>query len=85
SCHDFDLTFADGSTRSTGEVCVACGAVPDCPGDATGDAVVDGQDLAAVLAAWGADVPDVDQNADGTIDGQDLAAVLAAWGLPCGQ
>ncbi|MEC8502651.1 MAG: GC-type dockerin domain-anchored protein, partial [Actinomycetota bacterium] len=59
--------------------------VPDCPGDATGDAVVDGQDLAAVLAAWGADVPDVDQNGDGTIDGQDLAAVLAAWGLPCGQ
>ena len=58
---------------------------PNCPGDVTGDETVDGQDLAAVLAAWGQDVPDLDQNADGTIDGQDLAAVLDAWGLPCGQ
>ena len=57
----------------------------NCPGDVNGDETVDGQDLAAILAAWGQDVPDVDQNADGTIDGQDLAAVLAAWGLPCDQ
>ncbi len=52
--------------------------------DQNAEGTIDGQDLAAVLAAWGADVPDVDQNADGTIVGQDLAAVLAAWGLPCG-
>ena len=62
-----------------------CDLAEPCPGDLNGDDVVDGQDLAAVLAAWGQDVPDLDQNADGTIDGQDLAAVLAAWGMPCGQ
>ncbi|MEC9157291.1 MAG: hypothetical protein VYB77_04090, partial [Planctomycetota bacterium] len=44
---------------------------------------VDGADLAAVLAAWGFDVPEVEQSGDNLIDGQDLGIVLGAWGLPC--
>jgi hypothetical protein len=47
--------------------------------------VVDGRDLAAILAAWGQDVPELDLVGNGTVDGQDLAQVLAAWGYRCGQ
>ena len=62
-----------------------CESDNGCPGDVTGDDVVDGMDLAAILAGWGQDVPELDLFADGVIDGQDLALVLAAWGLPCGD
>ena len=41
---------------------------------------VDGVDLAALLAAWGASGVTSDINGDGTVDGTDLAALLAAWG-----
>ena len=54
-----------------------------CPADVNDDGRVDGGDLAAVLAAWGRDVPEVELSGDDLIDGQDLAAVLANWGLPC--
>lgn len=61
--------------------------VPDaceCTGDATGDGIVDGADLGALLAAWGAATPgeSADFNNDGTVDGNDLGALLSAWG-PC--
>lgn len=50
-----------------------------CPADLNGDGVVDGMDLAAILANWGgAGVTDL--NGDGVTDGPDLAAALAAWG-----
>jgi len=53
--------------------------IPGCLGDLTADGVVDGADLALVLAAWGTD--DVaDFNDDGVVDGADLAIALAAWG-----
>lgn len=48
--------------------------------DLNGDAVVDGADLALVLAAWGAASSPADLNDDGVVDGADLAIVLAAWG-----
>ena len=62
-----------------------CTPVSPCDADVTGDGVVDGRDLAAILAAWGQDVPELDLVGNGTVDGQDLAQVLAAWGYRCGE
>jgi formylglycine-generating enzyme required for sulfatase activity len=61
----------------------SCDPAP-CPGDVTGDGVVDGVDLATVLGAWGAAGLDIaaDVNGDGLVEGKDLAFVLSAWG-PC--
>jgi hypothetical protein len=62
--------------------------VPDsceCPGDVTGNDLVDGVDLAAILGAWGTDGQnqyDCDIDNDGIVNGQDLAFVLGGWG-PC--
>lgn len=48
------------------------------PADFNGDGVVDGVDLAALLANWG--MPGfTDLNDDGTTDGADLASLLANW------
>ena len=49
------------------------------PGDVNGDGIVDGQDLAAVLGAWGSNDPAADVNGDGVVNGQDLGEVLAGW------
>ncbi len=48
--------------------------------DLNGDGVVDGADLAALLAAWGSTSPTADITNNGIVDGADLAALLAAWG-----
>jgi CubicO group peptidase (beta-lactamase class C family) len=52
--------------------------------DLNGDLVVDGRDLATLLAAWGdcdTSAPcDMDGNGDGRIDGAELAAMLSEWG-----
>lgn len=53
-------------------------STPRCLGDLTLDGVVDGADLAFVLAGWGGASGDL--NGDGITDGADLALVLAAWG-----
>jgi agmatine deiminase len=52
-----------------------------CPGDFDGNGIVDGGDLAAVLASWGecGDCP-ADLDGNGVVDGSDLGAVLGAWG-----
>jgi hypothetical protein len=53
-----------------------------CPADLTGNRVVDGADLAALLGAWGAcsgSCP-ADLTGDGVVNGADLAAQLGAWG-----
>lgn len=47
------------------------------PADLNGDGLVNGVDLSALLACWGAACGDVD--GDGTTSGTDLAALLAAW------
>jgi hypothetical protein len=50
------------------------------PGDVTGDGVVDGADLSAVIAAWGACAACVeDVDGDGTVGFDDLLIVLANW------
>ena len=57
------------------------GSTP-CPADLTGDGVVNGADLAALLGAWGpcsGSCP-ADLTGDGVVNGADLAALLGAWG-----
>lgn len=53
----------------------------DCPADLSGDGVVNGTDLATLLAAWGGAGP-ADLDGSGAVGGADLAVLLAAWG-PC--
>lgn len=48
------------------------------PADLNGDGVVDGADLAALLADWGGSGP-ADLDGSGTVDGADLAMLLANW------
>ncbi len=45
--------------------------------DLSGDGVINGTDLAILIAAWGS--PTGDLNADGTTDAADLAILLASW------
>ena len=49
-------------------------------GDLNGDGIVNGADLALILASWGAcpGCP-ADLNGDGVVDGGDLAFILANW------
>jgi hypothetical protein len=59
--------------------------VEPCPADVTGNDLVDGVDLAAILGAWGTDGQnqyDCDIDNDGVVSGTDLAFVLGGWG-PC--
>ncbi|MFM7051306.1 MAG: hypothetical protein ACKOYN_04120, partial [Planctomycetota bacterium] len=52
---------------------------PSNPADLNGDGVVDAQDLAVVLGAWGTAGPgDLDGN--GVVDAADLTLLLGAWG-----
>ena len=70
------------AARTLCEPCVP----PSCTGDVTGDGAVNGNDLAALLVAWGSNGQgevDTDLNNDGIVDGSDLAAVLVAWGSTC--
>ena len=53
---------------------------PVCEGDLNDDGVVDGVDLAQILAYWGSRESDNDLDGSGVIDGADLAFVLAGWG-----
>ena len=48
------------------------------PADINNDGIVNGADLAALLASWGSSRNDLD--GDGIVGGADLAALLAAWG-----
>jgi hypothetical protein len=57
-------------------------ATAACPGDLTGDAIVDGADLGLLLGQWGIS-GSADLNGDGTVDGADLGLLVAAWGA-CG-
>ncbi len=55
---------------------------PPCIADVNDDGTVNGADLGAVLAQWGA-AGSGDLNDSGVVDGLDLAILLAAWG-DCG-
>ena len=50
-----------------------------CLGDFNGDGLVNGVDLANLLAYW--NLPDADLNGDGTTSGADLTILLASWGV----
>ncbi|MFO0875490.1 MAG: FG-GAP-like repeat-containing protein [Phycisphaerales bacterium] len=50
-----------------------------CGADLSGDGLVDGADLGAMLAQWGG-AGTADLNGDGVVDGSDLGVLLAAWG-----
>ena len=54
---------------------------PICP-DTNSDALVDRNDVLAVVAAWGSDDPDADVDSDGLVGVFDLLTVLTTWG-PC--
>jgi hypothetical protein len=58
------------------------GSTP-CPGDATGDLMVDLADLNLVLANFGADGTEGDVTGDGAVDLADLNLVLANFGTGC--
>jgi len=54
---------------------------PTCPGDITGDGIVNAQDRLTLLGAWGPNPkPPADLNGNGAVDAQDLLILLAAWG-----
>ncbi|MDA1007462.1 MAG: choice-of-anchor B family protein [Planctomycetota bacterium] len=53
---------------------------PTNPGDVNADGLVDGQDLALMLGAWGTANAAADISGDGLVDGQDLAILVANWG-----
>ena len=82
---DFDApNFATVASPYGFEVILVPG--PGCPADFTDSGVVGGQDLGALLAAWG-QLPIgtsaiEDLNDDGWVSGIDLAMLLQAWG-PC--
>ena len=56
---------------------------PACAADLNGDGVVDGADLASLLAAWGSTNNPADLNGDGVVDGADLASLLSLWNATC--
>jgi subtilisin-like proprotein convertase family protein len=63
--------------------------LPLCPGDATGDDLVDNADLQFLIDAWGTSADDLfyrlaaDFNRDGRVDNADLQIMLENWGLDC--
>ena len=69
--------FIDGTVDDYQNIIV----LTDCPADLDGDGVVDGLDLAILLATWGGPNVIADFNDDGVVDGQDLTVMLAAWGF----
>ncbi|MFM7050793.1 MAG: DUF6851 domain-containing protein [Planctomycetota bacterium] len=54
-------------------------AVP-CPGDITGNFLVNAEDLSVLLTAWGSADPAADLNDDGLVNAADLSALLSSWG-----
>lgn len=53
---------------------------PQMRADTNGDGMVDGQDLAKVLASFGSDNAVADLDRSGWVDGTDLAIILGSWG-----
>lgn len=74
-----DGTLPDANGNGVPDVC------DPCPSDIDLNGVVDGVDLAVILARWGPvpkDYPRADCNRDGIVDAGDLGIVLGGWG-PC--
>ncbi|MBL9149553.1 MAG: hypothetical protein JNM94_12760 [Phycisphaerae bacterium] len=71
----FDILTGSDTPGSPNDDCTYS---DPCPADITGDGVVDGADLGALLGAWG--TPNGDLTGDNVTDGADLGALLGAWG-----
>jgi hypothetical protein len=58
-----------------------CKIAPPTPGDLDGDGDVDGEDLGALLLAWGRCIGcPADLDGNGVVDGADLGTLLLNWG-----
>ena len=66
------------SDEGDNDVSAICGV--ECP-DATGDGVVDVNDILAIIGAYETDDPNADVDGSGLVDANDILAVLAGWGL----
>lgn len=73
--NDISGDWTDGGGNTIEDQCP-----DDCPGDINGDGVVDGTDLALLLAVWNSDDPPADIDGNGIVDAADLAQVLGYWG-----
>jgi len=60
-----------------------CNPPPPCPGDFSGNGVIDLDDLVLLLANYGSAGPDGDMDGDGDVDIEDLAAFLSVYGTTC--
>jgi hypothetical protein len=73
-----------GNTGTGGHITAPASATTfcctPCAPDITGDRVVDGADLSALLAGWGSVGGGGDINRDGQVGGADLTELIAAWG-----
>jgi len=77
-------SLADQDANGVPDCCESAPICIPCAGDVDGNDVVNGVDLASVLAAWGTSgkaYPGADVNRDGLVDGSDLAQVLSDWGV----
>jgi hypothetical protein len=76
--------FTNMSDQSANRIARWVGCADELPNpDLNGDGVVNGIDLALLLAAWGRCERQpcaADLNSDGVVNGLDLALLLAAWG-----
>ena len=77
----YDTTFGWGFVNAYNAVLAA--APPTCPGDATGDDLVDFDDLNEILVNWGTAGPDGDLDGSSSVDFDDLNLVLSNWGNAC--
>jgi len=55
-------------------------ALTPCPGDLTGDGLVNSDDLAQLLSLWTGPGPAGDLDGSGRVDAQDLSVMLGQWG-----
>lgn len=82
---EFQYMFFVRATNAAGSdtEILYLGVNPDvCIADINNDGVVNGVDLALILAYWGVEGAPSDLNGDGTVSGMDLTIVLGGWG-PC--
>ena len=72
----------DANSNGIPDIC----EVDQCPGDISGNGVVDGVDLTLLLGVWGTDGIggefDADITNDGIVGGADLTVLFSGWG-PC--
>lgn len=86
ACDGFVWVWENGGTGASDLVGARVGIngvlgdpPPANPADIDGDGQVNGVDLSALLAAWGASGGSADVNGDGQVNGVDLSQLLAAW------